>query len=131
MKKIVCWILIKSVAPVVHVMFSDSCWYGVNKNSKPGICINVNDRNPAFMKHIKKTHKFKKAYRYHETLWTVLHELGHHFTLDYCKPAKKEPKTNKAYFNTEVEWAATEWAIKFVKHHKKLCKFLSFLMKTP
>ena len=127
-KKLACWIFCKAIAPQVTIGFSKNSWYGESDSGKEAIFLNLNDRNPAFMKHLRKAHHFPQAYNYSEPLWTALHEIGHHFTFDYCKPTTKEPKSDKAYFNMEIEWEATEWAIAFVKSHRIICKIFSMLM---
>ena len=108
MKKIACWILCKTIAPLVKVGFSSA---------------------PAFMEHLKNVHGFNNADNYNETLWTALHEMGHHFTYDFCEPTEELPGETEEYYNSEIEWEATEWAMRFVISHRTLCKFFNLFMK--
>lgn len=129
MKKIACWILCKGIAPLVKVGFSSSSWYGTYESGKDAIFINVNDRTPAFMEHLKNVHGFNNADNYSETLWTALHEMGHHFTYDFCEPTEELPGETEEYYNSEIEWEATEWAMRFIVKHEIICKFFNLFMK--
>lgn len=100
------------------------------------------DEDFGFMRHLENVHGFKPARQFSEMVWTLLHEIGHYETQDdyddeeyeqglniklnlACLPPKglrDDEKLQDKYFNIVEEWVATEWAIDFVKHHKKLCK---------
>ena len=73
-------------------------------------------------------------------VWSILHEIGHYYTLDFCDDDSELRlflafcdgsliEIQDAYFNLESEWEATEWAIDFIIEHSKLCKFFSKILK--
>lgn len=96
-----------------------------------------------FLRHLREVHGFTDCDKYPLFFWTLLHEIGHHFTIDYCEEDETEVRTLCAmcsneeaeksvyiqdlYFNLESEWEATEWAIDFVKTNLALCE--NFLKK--
>ena len=94
-----------------------------------------------FLRHLREVHGFTDCDKYSLLLWTLLHEIGHHFTIDYCEEdemetrmlcamcskeeAEKSTHIQDLYFNLESEWEATEWAIEFVSTNPILCETLS------
>jgi hypothetical protein len=75
-------------------------------------------------------------------LWTLLHELGHYFTLDVWETeeeeetrlmcsliSEEEAQSNTAiqdrYFDLSREWEATEWAICFAENNPNITSLLS------
>lgn len=90
-----------------------------------------------FIDHIYKSHGYKRAYEISPQIWTALHEVGHIKTecdgdedalmRKFCEWANDEgalpQKTiNRLWYEMPDEWAATEWAIDFVKKHYIFCK---------
>ena len=100
-----------------------------------------------FAYHLKNTHKCKFAYNISYQLWAILHELGHYyanagiedeeqarFVRSVCamlgdEVVKKDRNIQAMYFNLPSEWAATEWAIDFIRKNKWKVVFLNFLAK--
>ena len=90
-----------------------------------------------FIDHIRKSHGYARAYKISPQIWTALHEVGHIKTegdcdenaemRKFCEWANEEgalpQKTiNQLWYDMPDEWAATEWAIDFVKKHYIFCK---------
>ena len=91
-----------------------------------------------FLRHLEEVHKCKFAKDFPFVLWTLLHELGHYFTLDdidtdedlftrvLCSIVSKSvadevPNVQDLYYNIPSEWVATEWAIEFITDNWELC----------
>lgn len=93
----------------------------------------------SFVAHIKNRHGYGRAQKISTELWTALHEVGHTKTCDFVeydgetryalelaqKFGGDLEKINNLYYELEDEWAATEWAIQFVKKHYRLCRLIS------
>ena len=95
-----------------------------------------------FMRHLREVHNCRWADEFSVMLWTILHEVGHAETEDdydddeyeEClkakalvamipvEVAKDRPDLQDIYFNTCEEWCATEWAIDYIKSHKRQCR---------
>lgn len=101
------------------------------------------DEDDTFIQHIKNSHGFKNVNKYACPIWTTLHEIGHLRTNDdveddpdtrnFCQYAYDNgildyDQINSLYYDMPDEWAATEWAIEFVKSHKILCKIFTYLI---
>ena len=103
--------------------------------------------NPDFLEHIKNEHGYEKVYDFPHVIWTVLHEIGHLRTDIFVEETEEEvvlrkfctfasesgelapEQINKIYYDMSDEWAATEWAIDFVKNHYLFCKFFGRMVK--
>ena len=122
---------IQSIADV-KVTFSKSGWW--YDNEREVINVDLTDFNDmGFMRHLHEVHKCEFAYEYSLTLWSILHEIGHYYTLDDIEDDEDDrialmlttseiadnEKVQDRYFNMPSEWVATEWAINFIKHNKK------------
>lgn len=95
----------------------------------------------SFISHIKNRHGYRKAREISTELWTALHEVGHtktvgtvtyngevRYALELAQKYGGDlQKINEMYYELEDEWAATEWAIQFVKKHYILCRLISKL----
>jgi hypothetical protein len=67
-------------------------------------------------------------------LWSLLHEIGHHNTLYYFEDweldkyialrskIEKGVVPTEAYYRCDVEWDATEWAVKYANTHQNELK---------
>lgn len=104
------------------------------------ININLKELNQdyGFLRHLRDVHKCSFWDKYSPLLWTILHEVGHYYTLDdfdneaeedervalslVNEDALDNPMVQDRYFNLPSEWGATEWAIQFVKNNTELCK---------
>ena len=97
-----------------------------------------------FMRHLREVHGYSDADQYCLALWTLLHEIGHYYTIDYAEDdlwtraicglisyeeASKNSELQDIYFNIENEWEATEWAIKWVDSHKRIAKILNWIVR--
>lgn len=98
-----------------------------------------------FMRHLKETHKYKNADKISIIVWSILHEIGHYETEDEIEweddfndravlaltgeNVKYNTKVQDMYFNLPSEFAATEWAIDWVKNNFKIAKEISKLVE--
>ena len=139
--KIFYWLFTKIVCPQIQVKFSNNGWE--YDHIEETIYIDPKDtKDCGFLRHLKKVHGYKNNYSL--MVWSVLHEIGHYHTLDYCEideftraliglispeEAEKSEKIQDAYFNLEEEWEATEWAIEYAKNHKMLCALFTVLLR--
>lgn len=124
------------------IVFSDECSYEESTET-----IYYSDKideyyDLGFMRHVIHVHNFLDAQLYGIKLLSLLHEIGHHFTLYYCEDDSMsrficqnlsdteilDPKYQDIYYNIEAEWEATEWAIQFIRENKELCKRLTRLL---
>lgn len=110
------------------------------------VYFNPHDFNDCgFLRHLRENHKCAECDNYSLTLWSLLHEIGHHFTLDFCEEdeleiralcaiiseevAQKSIPMQDMYFNLESEWEATEWAMRFVARNAETCRALETAFK--
>ena len=97
-----------------------------------------------FMRHLREVHGYINADQYSLALWTLLHEIGHYYTIDYVEDdlwtrtfcglfsyeeASKDSELQDMYFNIKSEWEATEWAIKWISFHKRIAKILNWIVR--
>lgn len=129
--------------PSIPVRKGDSNYYDCENESIT--LAEVDEDDCGFMRHVVKVHGFKEASSYGYDILTVLHEVGHAKTLDFCESdelptralcasysveeARDSIAIQDLYFNLESEWEATEWAINFIKSHPFLCKAFSVLLR--
>lgn len=93
-------------------------------------------------RHLKECHHFYDDY----SILTIglLHEIGHYFTLDTfllnweqrynleTKPLHRifqSKRLQDKYYNLPEEFAATEWAIEYIKEHPRRCKLLDKVLR--
>lgn len=138
------WLFIKCVCPSLKVKFIEE---GQTAYDWTEECIYVNITEACdefgFLRHLREVHQCKEMKEFSLWTWVILHEIGHHFTLDMCEEDEMEmraicaiintdkltPEISDMYFNLESEWEATEWAINFVKSHFGLCKCFTALTR--
>lgn len=105
---------------------------------KEVITLNLNDDIYKFLMHMQTKHKCKFIFDYYPILWVVLHEIGHEKTFDDITPqdwedyafinfmydigAGSQQELESQYYNSTVEWCATDWAIWYVETHKEELK---------
>lgn len=102
------------------------------------------DDDLGFMRHLRECHRCKFR-NISSMLWTILHEVGHYATQNnltleeeeesyeikaICavvpsRIAEKSTKIQDLYFNTPIEWEATEWAIRWVFKNYCLARYYS------
>ena len=89
-----------------------------------------------FMRHLREEHEVLDCEEISETIWSLLHEIGHAETEDNLETEEDEeiavrtvcsmiPLEDVAeceilqnlYFNLPSEWEATEWAIAFAREN--------------
>lgn len=135
----------KTVAPklkVRHDPTRSTCYDCRNDCVIFGNDLGVEDGG--FMRHLREVHNCAIADFYSLSLWTILHEIGHHYTIDYAEDdliarsicavipldvAAANPDLQDLYFNIESEWEATEWAIDWINSHPNLAKILNYFVK--
>ena len=157
MEKIIIWLFIKSINPHLKVVFTDE--ESSFEWSTDTVYLNLNENVDGFMRHLNKVHliqyyqdnaMFNMNLGLHDinkTIWQVLHEIGHYYTLDFIDESEDEQaeralcalidkdtaenneKIQDIYFNLEKEWQATEWAIRYVDKHFTKCKFFNKFLK--
>lgn len=128
---------IQSIADVKVSFKKEGYWYD---NEKEAINVDLTDFDDmGFMRHLREVHKCDFVDDYPLALWSILHEIGHYYTLDDVEEDDEDDrialtlttseiannkKVQDRYFNMPSEWAATEWAIQFVKDN---CQYLTSL----
>lgn len=137
-------IAIKLIAPGIKVRKSvpESIVYDSKTQSMViGKYFDPNDYG--FMRHLSQAHEFPEGLRYSYNLWHILHELGHYFTEEKYgdniglrqwfkengKLMIRNVNLQNSYYNYREEWEATEWAIDWVKKHKKKAVILNLLVR--
>lgn len=134
-------LLVKLIAPFVRVRHSDEgCEYEFDTNTiyyDP----TQNPQDVGFLRHIAEKHNFPNPEQFSIHLWSVLHELGHHFNpdetdewakvvcaiVDY-EDAIKSKAVQDLYYDSPDEFAATEWACAWIENHPKLATLFSKLL---
>ena len=136
----------KLIEPRLAVKKGQTGSFYYDTDKKALIIGNYPDLNEyGFMRHLGYEHGYgyDNAGKYRYALWHLLHEIGHFHIEDeygdnreerkYVKEFGKYMLSNRAIqdelYNRGVEWAATEWAIKWIKKHKIKAKVLSLLLK--
>ena len=143
MNKFFIWLFIKSIVPKLKVKFTDE---GSSfEQSTNTLYLTFNEENFGFMRHLKKVHGVQGADSFDVMIWTILHEIGHYFTIDYCtedetitrimcslmdkETVQQSEDIQDMYFNLESEWEATEWAIDYIIKHQAKCEIFNILIK--
>lgn len=142
--KFLIWLFIKCICPSLKVKFTEEEQTAYDYNEE---CIYINLAEDldsfGFRRHLREVHGCEMMKEFSGWTWAILHEIGHHFTLDMCEEDETEmraicavidtdkltPEIADMYFNLESEWEATEWAIDFVKSHFGLCKCFTALTR--
>lgn len=130
----------KKYAPTATFKIAEECYYD-NELDELGFCFDQVDE--MFDRHIRTEHKFPDIDKINLNLFSLLHEIGHYHTMDECDESEEDELTRtlfsvipyevaycdyeitRAYFNLDMEWQATEWAINFCKKHWILVQNLS------
>lgn len=109
------------------------------------IYINCNDNVNMVFNHIINYHKRYEFLDYEPIIMVVLHEIGHYMVFDNLTENDFEEyalinlgidliidennkykltteELNRPYFDTTIEWNATEWALDYIKEHKEELK---------
>ena len=99
-----------------------------------------------FLAHLEEVHNCVAAHNFSARLWTLLHEIGHHFTLDEIDvedefttramlsvisvPTDTQTKHNAfyQYFDLPSEYEATEWAAAYVENNYDKCIYFDRLL---
>lgn len=98
------------------------------------------DLDPCFLRHLRESHNCKFGEDIDIRLWALMHEIGHHFTLDNIdlddedivrymlgnyttEEIKADPALQNLYYDLPSEFKATEWAIRHIRRR------LSFFRK--
>lgn len=104
------------------------------------IYISLNNKSYGFYRHVYEKHNYLDCYKYSDNIWSILHEIGHYYTIDDCDEDidtrefcelltlddfNKYKGYQDLYYDMDEEWEATEWAIDFIERHKRFCKFFS------
>lgn len=149
MRELLIKIFIKSIAPKIKVYFNplDDCHY---RQIDEAVNINLsqasNEEDGGFRTHLALVHKCHFVNEISLPLWSILHELGHHFTADVDLDEKidlfqqrvqlsamqehlTDEEMSNAYFNLADEWEATEWAIDYIKKHPIKCLIFGDLLR--
>lgn len=135
---------IKMIAPHLPVIEEDAASVYYDCKSKAIVIGKYFDPNDyGFMRHLDQKHGFKEGIQIPYAVWHFLHEIGHFEmeekygdnleTREWFKENGRFMIRNISYQNmfwdTRVEWEATEWAIRWVKDHPKKVKALSLLLR--
>ena len=137
--------IVNEVCPEVTLIFNneDDSYYEYATDT---ISIDPNPQDDdGFLRHLIEAHECAFALDYPLVLWTILHEIGHYFTLDefdleddmetriLCatisfEVARDNPLIQNMYYDLHSEWVATEWAINFISQHRHACDELVALL---
>ena len=148
MRNFIAKLFIKTINPFIKVnlYYGEGSAYSFTDKT---IHLNLRDieGENEFLNHLATIHKCSFVNEFPLELWTLLHELGHHYTkadiinpeLDYlARVAINNTDTSSyentqdeanAYFNLESEWRATEWAIRYAKKHPFKCLIFGDLLR--
>lgn len=131
--------LVNTICPEVTLIFNheDDSYYEyvtdiISVDPEP-------QADDGFLRHLAEVHKCGFAYDYPLILWTILHEVGHYYTLEdvicddeietrvLCatvplEVARDNERIRNMYYNLPSEWEATEWAIDFIAENTAFCK---------
>lgn len=153
MRNFIAKLLIKSIAPRIKVnLYSadNTCYLTEKKTIKLNLQEVYHEGGAegarVFLQHLAQVHKCSFVNEFPIELWTTLHEIGHHFTLDdfdeevdykarcalsNANLADYADPTDFAfqYFNLRSEWIATEWAINYIKKHPIKCLIFGDLLR--
>ena len=143
-------LFVKTTAPKVKVIFNplDDCHYRhIDEVMNINLSQASNEDDGGFRHHLALVHKCPFVNEISLPLWSILHELGHHFTADEIDLDDKldlfeqreqlfamqehltDEEMNNAYFNLADEWEATEWAIAYIKKHPIKCLIFGDLLR--
>ena len=143
MREFIAKMFIKSISRKTKV-FVDTLHGTACNPYENAIRLNLEDTSPlydgGFLHHLAVEHKCSFVNEISLPLWTILHELGHLATEDECEDESEylarellnidgTELANKAYFNLESEWRATEWAIEYAKKHPFKCIIFGDLLR--
>lgn len=134
---------VNEVAPEITLTFNneDDSYYEYTHDI---ICVDVNPmEDDGFLRHLAEVHECEFTYEYPLLFWTILHELGHYYTLEDIDDLEDEintrilcatvpievayanPNIQNMYYNLPSEWYATEWAIEFISNNREACTELA------
>jgi len=137
--------IVRSIAPELRVTFKkgNGNWYDEDEHKVNFDFEDVSpDTDGGFLYHLEHSHECGEVLTVPFSVWTLLHEIGHYFTLDFVRrteqtefikivcsiysreEAQANPELAKMYFDLPEEWHATEWAIDFVQSHCLLARLL-------
>jgi len=143
MEKTIIRIFAKTVNPLIRIAFTDTGCEWVNDTHK--INIDTTEDGTEFNKNLIADHKFD-GQTINDHIWKVLHEIGHYYTMADCDEEQDEEDRllleklfdqkliSEAdwfhfYYNLEAEYIATEWAINYIKTHRKKIDFFNKLLE--
>lgn len=152
MKKLGIRLVIKMLDRHTKIKFEDDDSSGAYDHEENTVFIGSNCGNKelqvAFQKHIRNKHHYDSAHKFSATLWTILHEMGHHFTSDDFDESIEDEEApiramcamiplNEAmekgiedtYYDLPTEFAATEWAINFIKSHPRKARLFDLMVR--
>lgn len=138
------WLAGKIVCPKVHFHFEKdgSLCYDYGKD-----CINLSDEmwkdDIGFLRNLREMHDCEEWNFVGIAVWSLLHEIGHHFTYDFTDDdmetrvicamvsktfARDSAEIQDLYYGIESEYEATEWAIDWVQSHRFLARLINKLL---
>lgn len=148
MRNFIATLFIKTINPFIKVnpYYGEGSAYSFTDKT---IHLNLRETNgeDEFLHHLVVEHKCSFANEFPLELWTILHELGHHYTEDDVRNPEVDylarvainnadpssyasnQEVANAYFNLESEWKATEWAIRYAKKHPLKCLIFGDLLR--
>lgn len=138
MKKLFALLFTKMVCSEIKIRFSNKGSYF--DYDSDCIYLDPTEEDCGFFRHLTEVHKCSFADKYPMIMWSILHEIGHFYTIDFCEDDYEmrlflslcdgsKIEIQDSYFNLESEWEATEWAINFIIDNPKLCKKFSKILK--
>ena len=144
LNRLAAFVLVKLTAPRCGFRLSRDGIYYDTEEERVYFTRNIDDDDCGFLRHMREYHENGEiADNFSLKLWTVLHEVGHYYTMDETEDdldtralcamipveqARKSVEIQDMYFNIENEFIATDWAIDFALTHPKLCRFFTRLL---
>lgn len=144
LNRLVALILVKLAAPRCRFGFSREGIYYDTEEERVYFTRNIDDDDCGFLRHMRECHEYGAiADNFSLKVWTILHEVGHYYTIDDCEDdletralcamisvedARADTKIQDMYFDIDSEFVATDWAIDFALNHKKLCRFFDKIL---
>lgn len=138
MKRLFALLFTKIVCSEIKIRFSNNgSYFDFDSDC---IYLDPTENDCGFLRHLAQVHRCNFTNDYPLIVWSILHEIGHYYTLPFCDDDYElrlflticDPsiiEIQDLYFNLESEWEATEWAINFINEHSKLCKYFSKILK--
>ena len=140
LRKIIVFLFIKTINPRIKLKYDENDFAFCFKNNT--LYYNFDLIDMGFLRHMRECHKWEPQFGL--ILYSLLHELGHHYMQSHISKDELEIRSMCAllpvetvlenteiqdvYFNLESEFEATEWTIQYTIEHNRKCKIFNHLL---